>query len=54
MSPIFGNFIVLLVLATVVALALRSLWRSHKQGGHCSGDCASCGGCGGHKTVPKK
>ena len=45
MSPVLGNLIVLLVLAAVVALAVRSLWRSHKRGGHCNGDCASCGCC---------
>lgn len=51
MSPVFGNLIVILVLAIVVSLAVRSLWRSHKQGGHCNGDCASCGGCHGHKNA---
>lgn len=45
MSPILGNLIVLVALAIVVALAIRSLWRSHKQGGHCNGNCACCGGC---------
>lgn len=49
MPPILGNLIVLLVLAIVVALAIRSLWRSHKQGGHCNGGCACCGGCRGEK-----
>lgn len=51
MSPVLGNLIVLLVLATVVALAVRSLWRSHKRGGHCNGDCASCGCCHGHERA---
>lgn len=50
MPPILGNLIVLLALAIVVALAARSLWRSHKQGVHCNGDCAGCGGCHGKKT----
>ena len=48
MQVFLGNLIVLLVLAAVTALAVRSLWRSRKQGGHCTGDCASCGCCGGH------
>lgn len=47
MSPLLGNAIVILVLAGMVALAVRSLWRSHKAGGQCSGDCSRCGGCGG-------
>ena len=49
MSPMLGNLIVILALAIVVALAVRSLWRSHRQGGHCGGDCAGCGRCGGHR-----
>lgn len=48
MPSILGNLIVILVLAAVVVLAVRSLWKSHKAGGHCNGDCASCGGCHGH------
>ena len=36
MSGILGNVIVLAVLAVVVALAVRSLWKSHKSGGHCT------------------
>ena len=47
MSGIWGNVIVLAVLAIVVALAVRSVWKSHKSGGHCGGDCSCCGGdCG--------
>lgn len=49
MPSVFGNIIVIAVLAIVVALAVRSLWKSHKAGGHCSGDCSSCGGCGGSR-----
>ena len=46
MPEILGNLIVLAVLAIVVALAVRSVWKSHKSGGHCNGDCGSCGsGC---------
>lgn len=44
MPPILGKLIVIAVLATVVALAICSLWKSHKAGGPCTGDCASCGG----------
>lgn len=50
MSGILGNVIVLAVLFTVVALAVRSLWKTHKSGGRCNGDCGSCGGCGSHKS----
>ena len=41
-----GNIIVLLILAVLVFFAARSLYRSHKAGGGCGGDCGSCGGCG--------
>ncbi len=50
MSQLLPTIIVSLILAGVVALAVRSLWRSHKSGGHCNGDCGTCGGCGGHHT----
>lgn len=36
MPGILENVIVLAVLAVVVVLAVRSLWRSHKSGGHCN------------------
>ena len=45
MPPILGNIIVIAVLAAVVALAVRSLWKSHKSGGDCNGDCGNCRGC---------
>lgn len=45
MNALIGNGVVLLVLAAAVGLAVRSLWRSHRSGGHCNGDCGSCGGC---------
>ena len=41
-----GEWIVLLVLAAVVLLAVRSLVRSRKRGG-CGGGCAGCSGCSG-------
>ena len=41
-----GNFIVIAILAVVIGLCIRSMWRNHKNGG-CSGNCGSCGGgCG--------
>ncbi|MGM9619090.1 MAG: FeoB-associated Cys-rich membrane protein [Oscillospiraceae bacterium] len=47
MPGILGNLIVIAVLLLVVALAIRSLWKSHKSGGGCSGDCSRCQGCHG-------
>ena len=41
------NFIVGGVLLLVIALAVRSLWRNHRDGkscGGCDGDCAHCQG----------
>ena len=32
------------LVAVIVALAARSIWRSHRSGGGCHGDCSSCGG----------
>lgn len=51
MPAFLGNLIVILVLAAVIALAIRSLWQSRRQGGGCNGDCANCGSCHGHKKV---
>ena len=45
MPPLIGNVLVLLVLAGVVALAVRSLWKDRKAASHCTGDCSRCGGC---------
>ena len=45
MPPILGNIIVIAVLAVAVALAVRSLWKSHKSGGGCNGDCGNCRCC---------
>jgi len=40
------QFIVIVLLAAAVALAVRSLWRQHKSGkGSCDGDCSHCKGC---------
>ena len=41
-----GYVLVIAALAVIVALAVRSIWKSHRNGG-CTGDCSSCGGCGG-------
>lgn len=40
-----GEFIVILVLAAAVFLAVRSMWKDRKVGKHCSGDCSGCHGC---------
>ena len=50
MPGMLGTILVLAVLAAVVFLAARSLWRDHKRGGHCSGNCGSCRGC--HSAPP--
>ncbi len=52
MSGIWGYVIVCAVLALAVGAAARSIWKSHRSGGHCNGDCAHCGSCGGHKKTP--
>ncbi|MBE6956559.1 MAG: FeoB-associated Cys-rich membrane protein [Ruminococcaceae bacterium] len=40
-----GDIIVIAVLALVVGLVIYSIWRSHKQGGGCCGDCSKCKSC---------
>ena len=43
-----GTFIVVLVLVAIVAAIIRSIVKTHKNGGHpiCGGDCGNChGGC---------
>ena len=50
MPDILGTILVLTVLAAVVFLAARSLWKTHKQGGHCTGNCGACRGC--HSAPP--
>jgi len=58
----FGNIIVMAVLAAIVVLCIRSIYKEHKGGG-CTGSCSSCqggscGGCGGDQeytiTIKKK
>ena len=51
MSQLLPTIIVSLILAGVVALAVRSLWQSHKSGGHCNGDCGTCGGGAADTTL---
>ena len=48
--PMIGNLIVIAALVAVAALAVRSIWKGHKKGGHCGGDCGQCGGCH-HKYI---
>jgi hypothetical protein len=43
----FGTGLVLIIVAVLAFLAARSLWRTHKNGGGCGGDCSCCGGCSG-------
>ncbi|MDO5424727.1 MAG: FeoB-associated Cys-rich membrane protein [Eubacteriales bacterium] len=46
-----GTFIVLLIVAALVFLAGRSMYRDKKQGkGSCGGNCSQCHGCA---TPPK-
>ncbi|MBR2765536.1 MAG: FeoB-associated Cys-rich membrane protein [Blautia sp.] len=48
MNTILGNGIALLLVAGLVLLSLRELWKGHRKGGcgscagGCSGCCASC------------
>ena len=37
--------VLLVCVVAVAALAVRSIWKGHKKGGHCGGDCGQCGGC---------
>nr|WP_298060222.1 FeoB-associated Cys-rich membrane protein [uncultured Blautia sp.] len=45
MTTIFGTGIVIAGLVLIAGLAARSLWKEHKKGGHCTGNCGSCGSC---------
>ncbi|MDO4344619.1 MAG: FeoB-associated Cys-rich membrane protein [Eubacteriales bacterium] len=56
MPAFLGNLIVILLLAAVVFLVIRSMWRKHKEGPGCTGNCSTCGGCHGasHKAPGKK
>ena len=52
-----GSIAVFLVLAVVVGLISRSLYKQKKRGGSCTGCGGSCGSCGGctacHPQPPK-
>ncbi len=52
-----GSIAVFLVLAVVVGLIIRSLYKQRKRGGSCTGCSGSCGSCGGctacHARPPK-
>lgn len=51
----YGDVIVILVLAVIVFFAVRAMWRRRKEGG-CSG-CSGCSGCcngGSCQTNPTK
>ena len=52
-----GTIAVFLVLAVVVGLIIRSLYKQKKRGGSCTGCGGSCGSCGGctacHSRPPK-
>lgn len=52
-----GSIAVFLVLAVVVGLIIRSLYKQKKRGGSCTGCSGSCGSCGGctacHARPPK-
>lgn len=47
MPGISGEVIVAIALAVLVVVIARHLWKSHKGGGGCCGDCSQCGGCHG-------
>ena len=52
-----GSIAVFLVLAVVVGLIIRSLYKQKKRGGSCTGcggSCGSCGGCTACHTQPPK
>ena len=48
------DLFLLLALALLVVLALRSLWRSRRRGGcSCSGNCAACQQACQRKSPPE-
>ncbi len=48
-----GTFIVLLVLAVIVAGAIYSMYRDKKNGkSSCGAGCSSCAGCGRSCAMP--
>lgn len=45
MGPMIPSIIVLALVAVIVGFAIRSMWKKHKNGGGCNGDCGNCKGC---------
>lgn len=45
MPEILGNMLIITLLTITAALAARSVWKTHKSGGHCNGDCGNYGNC---------
>lgn len=42
-----GDIIIIAILGTIVTMVIRSMVKSRKNGGSCSGNCGSCNaGCG--------
>ena len=41
------DYILILLIAAAVVLAVRTAVQRKKAGKTCCGDCAACGGCGG-------
>ena len=54
MPTFVGDAIVLAVVGLVVFFAARSLYKRHKSGATCAGDCSSCGGSCGCGSVDIK
>lgn len=54
MPAFLGNLIVIVILAAAVFLVIRSMVRSRKEGPHCTGNCSTCGGCGGGSKKLRK
>ena len=52
-----GTIAVFILLAALVGLIIRSLYKQKKRGGSCTGCSGSCGSCGGctacHAQPPK-
>ena len=46
MPVVLGNAIAILMVAALVAVCAREIWKGHKKGG-CGGSCAGCSGCCG-------
>ena len=49
-----GTFVVLVIVACIVGLAARKVWKDKKSGKSCSSCGGSCGGCSGCHPAPSK